>query len=470
MIKKKSKLYVILYGIILFILSFFAIFENLHINRASAVSVDSYSYVLDDLKKDSNFYVEDYPFKEGDNTLQVITVAESSNDELFLYVYQPSSKYIATHIKMYANNVNELSYSLYGLTHLSSSGVFQKYKVTDFKLPDRKERIYEIVSIFRPFDINVDDKPSNSNQTISEIDFRVAKRFVIGIDGINSNPIDVIEVTDKYVGFSRFKQGYTPETGKDIHFVAFSTDLVMDDILEIEVAYQQQHYSYKYHTNGQGGVFVDSETYGVIEDKKVLIKKGENFYWNERGGFWGNEITENSFPVILKTDEFIKSEDFSKTYQSGIFNVTNFSVLDKKAKEEISSKTWVVRFAETNYYDNYQSGKDTSKADGYWDFVSNVTILRLMFETDGNIFNLGVVDSMQTGSSDPSNKQGSYSELLDSIKILAVIVIVGIVLYFGWSFISPILFWLIIGLFKILIFILLLPIKAIKALFKRKRK
>ena len=58
---------------------------------------------------------------------------------------------------------------------------------------------------------------------------------------------------------------------------------------------------------------------------------------------------------------------------------------------------WVLRFAETEY---------TSSASAYvyvqnGTRISDVTILRLKFETDGVVYNLGVVDNKQTSSTTP---------------------------------------------------------------------
>ena len=50
-----------------------------------------YTNVLEDLQKDKNFNIEDYPVNDKDYSLKVIQVAESSAKELFIYVYQPCS-------------------------------------------------------------------------------------------------------------------------------------------------------------------------------------------------------------------------------------------------------------------------------------------------------------------------------------------------------------------------------------------
>ena len=53
----------------------------------------NYSNVLDDLKEDSAFNLKDYPAIIFDYNLNVIQIAESTDGELFVYVYQPAAKY-----------------------------------------------------------------------------------------------------------------------------------------------------------------------------------------------------------------------------------------------------------------------------------------------------------------------------------------------------------------------------------------
>ena len=105
---------------------------------AKAESI-SYSNVLDDLKKDKNFNIEDYPEKADDYSLNVIQIAESENGELFVYVYRPSNRtrdYKAKYINMSLHNRTDkaLSYSLYSLSWVNSDGVFDKYIVNNFKV------------------------------------------------------------------------------------------------------------------------------------------------------------------------------------------------------------------------------------------------------------------------------------------------------------------------------------------------
>ena len=202
-----------------------------------------YTSVLDDLQQDENFDVTSYPYITEDYSLQVITIAESVNDELFVYVYQPAGPAItleAASINISTDAENVDTYHNYTLSTLSIAGVFQKYKVNDFSLPENEERVYEISSILRPFNEKIDKAPAEG-QTIDEVSYAVGKRFKINDDGMSVVDVELITVTDKYVGFMRYS---TPNifarTGCDVHFVAFSTDKKIDMLLEADVYYQSQ--------------------------------------------------------------------------------------------------------------------------------------------------------------------------------------------------------------------------------------
>ena len=102
------------------------------LNVGAEGTTTTYSNVLDDLKKDETFNPEDYPAKADDYSLQVIQVAEGSNGELFVYVYQPG----ADNVDVKASSINistvlrgkDVFYN-YPLTCLNNNGVFYKYKV-----------------------------------------------------------------------------------------------------------------------------------------------------------------------------------------------------------------------------------------------------------------------------------------------------------------------------------------------------
>ena len=201
-----------------------------------------YSNVLDDLKSDETFKAEDYPQIADDYSLKVIQIAESVNNELFVYVYQPSGNtkgILATSINISTTNLKK-DYLNYNLSLIGSEDVFYKYIVNDITLKQDDIRYYEISSIYRSFDdsIDTDTKDENGN-TISEVAYAVGKQYVVSGTGENITyvcyDLDYVQVTDKYVGFVRYDGKYNfwgTNYNCDSHFVAFSTDKQIDKLFE----------------------------------------------------------------------------------------------------------------------------------------------------------------------------------------------------------------------------------------------
>ena len=105
--------------------------------------------------------------------------------------------------------------------------------------------------------------------------------------------------------------------------------------------------------------------------------------------------------------------DQSKIYTGVVLGTSTGSVLTDTAKEELEGKKWVLRFTETDFSESVSlSGTYSLNLT----LVSEVTILRLHFITDGVSYNLGVVDNKQTGGSAPSNEQETDIELFPQIK------------------------------------------------------
>ena len=241
---------------LLFLLGMFAVVVGIlpttTFSAIAAETATAYTSVLEDLGQDKDFDATLYPSVEKHYTLDVITVAESNNDELFVYVYQPSETETASSINLSYDPENVSTYRNFPLTLLSQDGVYQKYRVENFIVLCTDVRVYEISSIFRPFKEGVDTPPSGEGQTVSEVSYPVGKRFefTMGEDGTSNmslTDIELITVTDKFVGFTRYDEGWKNVRASDIHFVAFSTDKKMDDLLEVDIYYQQQHYDFYFH-------------------------------------------------------------------------------------------------------------------------------------------------------------------------------------------------------------------------------
>ena len=364
---------------------------------------ESGSNVLVDLNKAENFNVDDYPYNPTDNSLHVIHVAESTDKELLVYVYQPSGEEVnikasSINITTKEDNVSDIRNK--PLEFLNSDGVFYKYKVNDFAVSDDEIRLYTIVSIFRPF-IEGTDEEAGFDNTISEVPYPVAKEFTFrtSSDGYEMEVLDVITVTDKFVGFVRYPGGYHPyissSEAMDCHFVAFSTDKKIDNLLEADLYFLSQSYEDDERVTLEG--LKRSTTFGDIVENYVTLSSDQKLEYKGDGWFSGTFVRDR----IQTVDEFIETEDETSTvYTGAILDVSLSTKLTDEALVALESKEWVLRFADTEYY-WYTSAMGGYDSGGT--LISDVTILRLKFITDDETYNLGVVDNKQTGSGNPIN-------------------------------------------------------------------
>lgn len=190
-----------------------------------------YTGALEDLQKDENFNVEEYPDNARDYSIKVIQIAESTAGELFIYTYQPSQKtqnLVATEINMsLTENVDGTR--LYSLTLLSCDGVLCKYKVDNFVMVEDIIRYYNITSIYRKWIKDIDEETGNDN-TINAVAFEVGKLWGVLVENGEVHygciEIETIEITDKFVGYLRNWTGviFGGHKSQDNHYVAFSTN------------------------------------------------------------------------------------------------------------------------------------------------------------------------------------------------------------------------------------------------------
>lgn len=380
---------------------------------------NGYSQVLSDLGKSENFNISDYPARQGDYSLKVITLAESEHGELFVYVYQPSgqSKNIcASSINISLGTGDELSYKNYKLRFINSDDVFYKYAVEGLTVSLLPKRYYSVSSIFRPFDESIDEQAEDGNK-ITEVVYEVAKQYCFtskdGAPYVEVVDIQTIEITDKFVGFVRYSDGFKLYVGAcDSHFVAFNTDKPMDKLLEADVYYTSQSYSYSFIT------FVgESHTFGEKQDNYAYLTYTDRVEHNGGGLFAGTYTWDR----IETVDEFIaENEGWQNVYSGAIIDVNVANQIAEEGKAALQGKKWVLRFAETSYSLNSGYGSVTS----FSTLVGDVTILRLKFETDGVVYNLGVVDNKQTGSDKPINSETINVTVSDNFKrILSIILL-----------------------------------------------
>lgn len=441
-------------GVILaFVLGVCTVLTAVRIPRYTAEAESAtYTNVLEDLRKDSSFDTEHYPTNPGDTSLQVIQLAESADKELFVYVYQPSGaarNFKASSINISTTINDGVSFFNYKLEYLNSSGVFYKYLVKDLTVKDDAARYYVISSIFRPFDESIDKGASGGN-TVTEVNYAVNRQYCFGeINGkpyVNCVEIETIVVTDKFVGFVRYPDGFKLYYGAcDGHFVAFNTDKPIEKLLEADVYYTTQGYSWSF------AVFVgESETFGEKQENYAYLKYTDKVEHNGGGLFAGTYTWDR----IQSVEDFIAGENLETIYHGAVLDVKTSSKLTDEALAELKGKKWVLRFTETQY--TATSGQNY--ANEYSTLVGDVTILRLKFETDGVTYNLGVIDNKQTGGKDPVNETETEVKPNNRWKtFLYLLAAILLIILF-----APILPYLI----RFAVWLLCLPFKAVAKLIR----
>ena len=417
------------------------------------------SGVIEDLGKDASFNAANYPSNAKNYSLQIIQLAESADKELFVYVYQPSGdKVNASSINISTTINDDISFFNYSMELLNFEETLFKYKVMNFEVKKDLVRYYAISSIYRPFDADIGDEKSGNN-TINEVNYAVNKQYCFGeINGkpyVNCIDIETIVVTDKFVGFVRYPDGWKFFTGVgacDSHFVAFNTDKKIDKLFEADVYYTTQKASYDFFTEDSpfNIKFGDSKTdnYAYLKYTDKVERTG--------GGFFAGTY---KWDRIQSVDDFVKTEDRTTVYYGAVLNSKVSSKLTDEALNDLKGKKWVLRFTETSYDKSPRSGMGAAT---YYHaettMVGNVTILRLKFETDGITYNLGVIDNKQTGSTEPSNSTDIKVEPNATGKGIIYLILFVLLLVL----LAPLLPYVL----NAVIFIVSLPIKLVSEIIK----
>lgn len=377
------------------------------------------SEVLADLGKDKSFNPADFPRDDTDYSLKIIQIAESTDGKLLIYVYQPCAvtrPLIATSVNMsLSETVNGTR--LYPLTYLSSDGVFGKYIVNGVTVREEPTRFYNITSILRKWDKDIDD-PTGNATTITEVPYTVGQLWNVTTTENNVNysakEIEVVKILTKYPGFVRYSNSWNADSYSylDSHYVAFTCDHKIDKLLNADLEF----YTQTYKKNG------NNYTYGEPEPHALTL----NDY--QVTGIYGQGVFKDN----TEWHRIASVNDF--------FNEVG-DKLSNAEKAELSKYDWILNFYETGSTSGAgwgdllltflfpPAGIITSSihlgtAEGV--LVSEVAILRMEFEYDGQIYNLGVVDNRQTESIEPL-KDGNYMWLVILIIVVIVIVILCVI-------------------------------------------
>ena len=386
--KTTSKRVVSFLFFFIFLLSWMLSAGGIATARADA---SAHTNVLDDLRKDETFKASEFKRNDNDYTLQVIQIAESTGKELFIYVFNPSfevTPLTATSISLATETGENYSPNKYRLSLINKANGFQKYIVRDFKVKADTVRYYDIPMIMRAWNKDIDKAPVEGE--INEVGINVAQRWgATNVDGqvkYYCAKSEVIEITGLVPGLIRYQDGYPELQFSDFtecHYVAFNTDKKIDELYEADVNFvKRDKVSYWTVINGLLHEDEGSVEYGDSVSKKVTIT--------------GEQVVEKE-PSNLLYDFFHKKWSWTRIQTVQEFITTER--LTDEAREDLKGMQWVLRFYESDYtIFNHSLGYVINGEE-----VSEITILRLKFETAGKVYNLGVVTNSVTGNGIPDN-------------------------------------------------------------------
>ena len=144
-------------------------------------------------------------------------------------------------------------------------------------------------------------------------------------------------------------------------------------------------------------------------------------------------------------------------------------------KSSLSGAQWVLRFTETR---RWIEDTDFTKSVKHWTEVTEVSVLRLKFITNGRVYNLGAVSNEVTGSGKPGNNNtdeilGIWDWLTQETgvpqwvwKTLFSVVVIAVVLLV-LSLIFPPFAQIMLVVLKGIWWVICLPFKGIAALVER---
>ena len=433
----------------------------------------TYSNVLDDLKKDENFNPADFPENPTDYSLQVITVAEGENGELFVYVYQPSNAtkdLRASKINMSFQEPAEkdIKYSLYDLTWLNSNGVFDKYLVNGVNVSSEQYRYYTIASIYRTFDNSIGDVSEAGIDDLTNFKaYSVAKSWCFyhynGVLKCESKSILSVKATIHSLGYTRYWDGFELLDGIkycDAHFVAFSIDNFenVQWVFDADLSYNIRSYEFY----GSGGYYSGYNYTSEPTPKEKTISDSEEGYNDPNIPFFTKKYIWNR---IVTVETFIK-----ETVEQ-----TNKFISDE-AKADLEQAQFVFRFLETE-----RTEKKAISSNGYDTYsgvaVSEIALLRLHFLADNQEYNLGVVSDIVSDDGNPDfyvgiveNMQNNMEELTGALAIImGIVVFVALYLIFKplIDIFLGVIWWAIKGLLSLISWLLTAPFRILSWLFKK---
>lgn len=425
----------------------------------SCAATSDYTDVLDDLKKDQDFSVRNYPKKPLDYSMTVIQIGESEQGELFIYVYQPIGQtrtLLATSINI-STSINEnLRYENYTLTLLNSSETLYKYKVDDFAVQQNAVRYYDISSIYRKWNQSIDGEAESGN-TVSEVALAVGQWWTATTVGkevcYTMLETEVVQITNQSVGFRRYSEGVTwswnIQVGAcDAHFFAFSTKHDIDRLISADLEFFTQNYTKK-----NGKTTLESKV------KHFITLYYDDFAEVDGGGWFGKKAR---WDRMVSSEEFLSSDLEFTDDERAMFSQYQWVLNFYETSFNLEENTWIPAFIPLFGY--AITGDSSYLGEIAGTLVSEVSLMRLEFEYGGKIYNLGVVSNKQSGGGNPSNPKDN--NLVDGVRIAIGLIALIVLLVLFYPILSPILN----AIAKGIVWIVTAPFKALGKLFDNDKK
>ena len=378
-------------------------FPGVAFAASEEIDVSKYTYVWDDLNRDDTFEkTKEQHIPSDTYGLKFIQIAESFDNELFVYVSWHSNVVVEITSVNISTAINDsLKYVNYKLVQLSTFEddklTFGKFKVVDLVVKSDVLRYYDISSIFRRWDSSHDTAADEVTENkILEVSYEVAKLYTaVTVDGnvtYSETHSEVVTITDKYLGYLRYSNGFKLYTSAcDSHYVAFSTDHKIDRLYEADIFFISKECIWTRNAIGK----VDSWSDDPV-NHELTLRYTESAS-NPANGLFGHKYTWHRIEAV---SDFVVNEN-----------------LQGSVKDSLMQKQWVLRFYESDY-GSFDYGVNGAQRN--WTEVSELTILRLKFETNGIVYNLGVVDNKQSepeGGNSPSNSNTSaWAGIIDSLN------------------------------------------------------
>lgn len=377
----KKRISILLCAVMCLLMTVVSVFGSVHADAAEYTILDDFA--------GTEFDVFKYPEIPTDYSLDVVQLAETDNGSVVIYVYQPSAgrhNVIATSVNI-ATDESGSDRNNYELEILGSYKTLSKYKVTGLTVKQDSPRRYDISSIFRAFNSDIDILP-NGVYELDELAYSVGQKWTVttSSDGglsYSFTDTETVEITDRYDGYIRYRNvddtsaAFPGGAYLDRHYIAFSTDRNIDDVISADVYY------------------------GVFEGVTALPL--------ELASFDPHEPPERYEITHVSKSDFSNVRDYGKTYSwRGVEPADEFlskEPLRDEVKSEITDKQWVLSYLTTEFKCILAPpGGVLGMFSVYTKtFVSEVTMLQLNFLADGKVYSLGVVDDKATASPLPDN-------------------------------------------------------------------